>query len=1132
MDMAELRVTAVDQASAVLAKIKGSADDVSKSGENLKSVWNGGMMDGFTKGPALAAVGVIGALSAAAIGAGTYFVSLAKQVMESQAALKSMSEVTGASVEGLSAIRSIAKLTGIDMESVSGGLTKLAKNMSVGGAEVEKALKAIGLSLKDMQGLKTDEQFLKITAAMSGYADGAGKTAAAQLLLGKSGAQLLPLMKDISEAGDLVAKTTYEQALQADELEKNIKRLVITKEAWKKIIGAELVPVLGDIVIVMLNLQKQTGGLNETVKHLAEDGSIKRWAQDAAIGLATVVDVLKTTAEVFKVAYMAGDAFGAGMVAIGAKVASALAPMNTTLLQLANSTMDTFQKKASEAGIAFDKLMTGNHTGTVDALKTQFTESAAAAALASAHFAKFGDTVGAIRPKITGLTTDTADAKEKTNALGKALDELFNKLNNPGADAEFVKQQQLLTKALQVGAISLEKYWIAMHDAAVRSKTFNDINKEIADSLKINEELLGKNRDAVEAAMQAVKDSNLSMRDEIATMGMTKLGRDLYNLALKKTSDLRRIDATLSGEEHDMRVKELDDLYANAEAMLKQRDAIESQQSAWGSLSSATENFFADLFQNGTKAFGNLWNTIKQWFAQVAAKFATKFVLNAVFGGADASGLLGSVLGGGSSGGGLLGSILGNAGSSAAGGLLGTLGGVMGLGSGAGILGTVGAGAQLGLTGLASGTYGAAFGLAGGAGGAAGALGMLGAALPVLIPLAIVAGLAAYFSKDEKGIKFDNSLRNIAAPPANVQTAALGNFAPSGDVDAKTLSALQPFLNKVKGLDDYIATNLLSDKTLADVRERIQALQNPRWWNMDDKDAIEKASKYFLQQRYGAAFESINASVAATIQNFQGTADELLQFIDSYIQMRETVLAAQRAAKEAIESTSSDVAQILEDQSNSVLAAYRAQTRGIQGLLDLAPDTANALGTIVTGMAAFRSAAVQLLVQIENVRTAVGDMFGQTIRDLQLSLMTPEQQYAFLQNDANTLLAQALGSNDPQQIQALLTKLNQDITQAMGLLSPEQRALIAPDQITRLTEINDQVNARLNDLRDTTQADLATTLQSLSDKLDKVAEAQLAAAATQQTAADTNLAAAKTPVTVDLNLTIDGQPVGLTTTEA
>ena len=547
-----------------------------------------------------------------------------------------------------------------------------------------------------------------------------------------------------------------------------------------------------------------------------------------------------------------------------------------------------------------------------------------------------------------------------------------------------------------------------------------------------------------------------------------------------------------------------------SEATLKNLEETRRQsEQIWQGIGNDISNWIMSGFKNTR-------DLLKRMFETLVLRPMIEPIVGSLTGGLQ--GIFGSILGGGGTGSGgagglgILGSLFGGAGAfgaSASGAFQNVLGSLFGTGGGLmeGI-GSIFAGVSGGISGIMGGS------ILSGLGQIAGALGPIGA---------VVAGITALvniFAKDEKGFKFDNSLRNVAAAPANVQQAMLGNFAPSGDVDGKLLGAIQPFITKVQALDKYIGTNLLSDQTLADVRERIQQLQNPRWWNLEDKDAIEKASKYFLQQRYGAAFESINEQVATTIKTFQGSADELLAYIDSFITMRETVLAAQRAAQDAISGTSEALQGMLDQQSNSVLAAYRAQQRGVGDLLNIVPDAENALAQLVTGMSSFRSAALQMMLQIKQVQDAVGSMFGDTIRSLQMSIMTPEQQYAFLQQEADSLFAQALASNDPLQIQQLLQRLNQDVNQAMSLLSPEQRAALVPEQIARLTDVNNQIQARLADLNTGVQNNLQATLQSLSDKLDKVAQAQLDAAATQQTAANTmNDAADKMPRNIDVNFT-------------
>lgn len=1076
-----------------------------------KSTVNGAMESiKNAAGMAAKALGLIGAgLSVGAAVKGLYDLTI--DAMKAQAALKGLSETTGATVEWLSSIRVVAKLAGTDMEAISTGLTKLAKNIETGSTEADKGLRAIGLSSKELQGLNTDQQFDKIAKALDGYADGAGKTAAAQLILGKSGAALLPFIKDYVEYGDLAVKTTAEQARQADDLEKNIKRLTAAKEAWKKVVGTALVPVLDDVVKVLLKMQTETGGVNAEAKRLAGDGSIRKWAESAVIGVAYLVDILQGLWGLFKTV---GSGI-AGIMAASMEIVGSLGEALIAVIKGNYSAIPGIVKGAvgavqvivqaaredMKAGL-FPELMS-------DKFKKQFAESAAAVA-SGADKAK---------PPIQGLGAASGTTTEQVNALAKALNDLFNKLNNPDVDSEWLKQQELLNKALTVGAISVEEYWAAMAQAAAQSKTVTEMNKAIADSLAANEKLINDNRQAIEDATRATRDSNTTLQQEIDQIGMTKVQRDLYNLALKKTIDLKRIEATSSGEEKAMRLKELEDLYAQAEQLIKSKDLLEKQDEAWKGLTKTTENFFADLFQNGRSAFGNLWNVIKQWFAQVAAKFATQFVLNAVLNvGGGAGGLLSSVLGGsGGAGGGMLSGLfssggmlggLGAFGASASGAASNVLGSLFGAGGGImEALGSTMAGVMGGASGIMSGS------IMSGLGQIMGALGPIGAVI------AGIAAIVSIFAKDEKGIKFDNSLTS-AGNPENIQTSALGNFAPSGDVDAKMLSAFMPLFDKVKAFDDYLAKNLLSDETLATVQGQIQNLTNPRWWNLEDKDAVEKASKYFLQQRYATAFDSINKSVADTIRTFNGTADELLTFIQDFIVMNEAVKAAQAAAKAAASDTADAVAAIMEEQSNNVLYAYRAQMKASKDLLAIAPDGADALGAVVTGMQSLRSAAIQLAVQITQVKAAIDSMFSDTMRSISMSTMTKEEQYKFLQDESAQLLMKALTSTDPMEVQRLAEKINSDVMAAWNLLTPEQQAAMKDEQLKQLEETNRVLNARVTEIGATKQDDYIKRMDELSKKLDEVVSAQLDAAAKQNDAADKQLDAAdKSPKTVDINFT-------------
>ena len=215
-------------------------------------------------------------------------------VIASAAGLQQLSERTGATVENLSALGSVAKPSGTDSAQLAGGLQKLSRAMldaQQGGTKTSAAFSAVGISTKDLASQRPDEVFIRLATELAKYQDGAGKTALAQELLGKSGANLLPVMKDLAEVGDLQVKVTSEQAQMADEYEKNLVRLKASTDAIFKKIGLELVPVLNAFTKAILESQNANDGLKASVHGLAKDGSIRDWADSAAIGLAYFLDL-------------------------------------------------------------------------------------------------------------------------------------------------------------------------------------------------------------------------------------------------------------------------------------------------------------------------------------------------------------------------------------------------------------------------------------------------------------------------------------------------------------------------------------------------------------------------------------------------------------------------------------------------------------------------------------------------------------------------------------------------------------------------------------------------------------------------------------------------------------------------
>ena len=253
-------------------------------------------------------------------------------VINSMAALKTLSEKTGSSVENLSKLGFIAKQSGSDIDSVAAAMNKLSKGMA--GADNETkgaglALSYLGVSAKDAAGNLKDPSlmFTEIAKKLGEYQDGAGKAAVAQALFGKAGADMLPTLKLLGEQGDLVAKVTDAQATAARQYTRDIAKLDVQKGMLFKTVAIALLPTMTDFVGVLLDASKQTNIVNSAAKSLANDNSITNWADAGAMGLARLIDVIKVLPALFAALKSSFSAVLADIEFVG-KSTMMLNPMN------------------------------------------------------------------------------------------------------------------------------------------------------------------------------------------------------------------------------------------------------------------------------------------------------------------------------------------------------------------------------------------------------------------------------------------------------------------------------------------------------------------------------------------------------------------------------------------------------------------------------------------------------------------------------------------------------------------------------------------------------------------------------------------------------------------------------------
>lgn len=184
-----------------------------------------------------------------------------KQAIEFADSLGKASQKVGVSVEAMSALNVQAKLSNVALDQLQGGMEKLAKNAAAAAAGNKQAaadFSAIGVSVKDANGnLRPMQELLgDVAKKFSTYADSAQKTADAQAIFGKSGAELIPVLNELGENG--LAKVTEqarefgqvistETAKQAEVFNDNLTKLGLEAKGFANSVVAQLLPALDDL---------------------------------------------------------------------------------------------------------------------------------------------------------------------------------------------------------------------------------------------------------------------------------------------------------------------------------------------------------------------------------------------------------------------------------------------------------------------------------------------------------------------------------------------------------------------------------------------------------------------------------------------------------------------------------------------------------------------------------------------------------------------------------------------------------------------------------------------------------------------------------------------------------------------
>ncbi|MBY0499292.1 MAG: hypothetical protein K2P74_06750, partial [Nitrosomonas sp.] len=206
--------------------------------------------------------------------------------------LDDAAQKTGSSIDDLSKIEQVARNFGDAFNPIEQGITRLAKGL----AEIDdpssnaiRALDAIGVSARDSNGeLRTAaDVYIDVARSLQQYEDGTKKTAVAQALFGKSGAELLPMLNNLAQGVDHVTAVTQANAAQAALFNDQLALGKARVTGFFTSLAVDLLPTLNNIALAVNNSTGQISSFS--VVSTAASAALK----GLAIAGFTVVDTFR-----------------------------------------------------------------------------------------------------------------------------------------------------------------------------------------------------------------------------------------------------------------------------------------------------------------------------------------------------------------------------------------------------------------------------------------------------------------------------------------------------------------------------------------------------------------------------------------------------------------------------------------------------------------------------------------------------------------------------------------------------------------------------------------------------------------------------------------------------------------------
>ena len=265
-----------------LGNIAGRFSGLSSAAEGLSRVFAGGVTAGVRSvGAAVAGLVnpfTVGLASIAAFGAGAVAISKSLLALEVETErLGQLADRLGVSFNFVQVLEASANQTGSSIEQLGGSFTKFLRVINEarnGTKSATEAFKALGISTDEVRAGDPENLFTRTAAALSAMPDPAQRTATAMALFGKSGAELLPVLKQLGEASAdlerLGGALTEQQRADLDAFGNAMDRVGVASTGLSRQVTASFATIGQSIAD---STAESIGYLNRLIKSLDETAS-------------------------------------------------------------------------------------------------------------------------------------------------------------------------------------------------------------------------------------------------------------------------------------------------------------------------------------------------------------------------------------------------------------------------------------------------------------------------------------------------------------------------------------------------------------------------------------------------------------------------------------------------------------------------------------------------------------------------------------------------------------------------------------------------------------------------------------------------------------------------------------------